>query len=242
MKKISLIAILLFLFGFAYAQASTLHYDSMLGTQLYYTANGSLHQMIDITYNQDTFKSPVGEFVMSSDSHTLKNLYCVEIDVMIYENTSYLYTLNSLDTITYGYEIAWLLNAYGNTVDTHEEGTAMNLAIWEILYGDYFSYDAGDTNDSLTTPEGKNIDALVQDYLGFYASMAVLTATEKTLLDSLGYRIADLKDTDYYDANPVWGEDIQDIIVQVSPVPEPGTFMLFSLGLLGLGAFGRRKP
>lgn len=92
---------------------------------------------------------------------------------------------------------------------------ALQLVIWEYLYDELFKYKRDSVN---------NLTNLYYDYFK--------TTLDKYLLsnesfDASGYSVVILSDS-------------QNLLVS-SPVPEPATFILFGVGLLGIGAVSRKR-
>jgi len=120
----------------------------------------------------------------------------------------------------------------------------------------YTGYTLGDAfNDGLTgsgiseVVSGFNFDPTAFTYTNFWLATlnftAVSAGTETLKIKGL---LTDFKGM-YYDngdINPFNDNSFDintetSIVINEAPVPEPSTFLLFSLGLLGLARFGRKR-
>lgn len=160
--------------------------------------------------------------------------FCVDLDTKLF------YGNNTVDEIvtTTSYNPAgglfaeWLMDSfsvqlgYRNTTFDNEDkwwnrqGAGLQLAIWEALYGDEFSYKT-DT-----------VEANVNNWYDFFISKLNAEQSKSggfTYTSSGKYAVVKLSDGN---------GDTQDLI---TVVPEPATMLLFGFGLLGIGALGRRK-
>jgi len=184
---------------------------------------------VGITYTQNaTSKSDdIGEFIISSDDPNIAPYgYCIEQDEGIWMDTTY-DVVGDLNDVTGAYiNAAWLVHTYKPQMTKDWQTAALQLAIWDLLD------DGG--------------DGLIDDISGIGPSYVQTYFTAiKTNYDD-NYNENDVLGKGYKMAELVWtsanGETIierQDILVRV--VPEPTSMLLFGFGLLGLGAFGRRK-
>ncbi|MBU1344825.1 MAG: thioester domain-containing protein [Proteobacteria bacterium] len=218
--KTSIFLVFLLLLGFSTAQAGTITYESLFGTVLHNNSDN-----IGYTF-EGTVKTPadVGEFQLTSIPEVIKTFgYCVDIETPIWQGYTYEYKLFDLADLHNGYQAAWLLNRWNNTIDEEEEAIALQLAIWEILYQDDFEYDDQTTSSDVDT---------------FYTTYISSFTNSYNPDDIAGLRFMG---ADLYIIDPDTQKivDAQNIIVQV--VPEPATMILFGLGLLGLGAVGRKQ-
>ena len=167
--------------------------------------------------------------------------YCIDPIVSI-DITDAAYSYQLLDPATYFIDnlvyAAWLMDNYwvqSYTEAGYAQMTAAQLAIWEVIFdwdptvetfdanSDDFSYTRGDTTDA--------VNSYFSEYLTALANSTDDTLSFSDLNDT--YAVGVLTDGD--------GNPVQTVLIK-SPIPEPGTAFLFSLGLLGLGAMGRRKP
>jgi len=128
------------------------------------------------------------------------------------------------------FSVEWLLDKYGRDIYSRKsatEGAALQLAIWETMYTDDFSYNATEIN---------SIDSSINGFYNEYINALGLANIDSSYVSTGNYVVvADLVGTDsqgqeYY---------AQDIIVNV--VPEPTTALLLGFGLLGLCGLGRRR-
>jgi|OpeIllAssembly_1097287.scaffolds.fasta_scaffold325091_1 hypothetical protein len=123
-----------------------------------------------------------------------------------------------------GARIAWLLNNYGTdewlSTDGNYRAAALQLAIWEVLYDPYGSYD-------ITGGTFKLLHASLNPPLVSYTN---------SYFAGLGDRRSEAI---WYDVNDPFGKG-QDY-GQPIPNPEPGTMILFGSGLVGLARIARRR-
>jgi len=136
--------------------------------------------------------------------------FCVDLNTGFGNGT---FTYEDVDSEENGAQLAWLFENFGLSTNTKTQDAALQLAIWDILYGDYVR-----TNDT-TTYANPDIYQQYEDYI------TALNETDDYTTKGL-YKIARI-------------DGKQDMILRV--VPEPATMMLFGFGLLGLGALGRKK-
>ncbi len=116
-------------------------------------------------------------------------------------------------------DAAWLMDKYLPNANSVEQRAGLQLAIWEALL------DTGiDIED-----EGSTV---FDEYTEYMRLFSIDQATDEyASFTGTGYSIVHFINN---------SADNQDMIVK-NPVPEPGTMMLFGIGLLGLTAMGRRK-
>ncbi len=190
----------------------------------------------NVTYNYDnaSVDSQAGEFGVTLygedwDTFFSTVAYCVDLDhfINVLDDDDPV-TLNpvTLGSSTYGsdnyLQSAWLMDTYsaGASGDSQQEA-GLQLAIWGAVYGDNFSFD--------NTTGDDDINSYYNDY---YSSLSDETWND-AMWSSLGYNYAV---TTYGD-----GIDAQELLVQLDPVPEPGTMLLLGMGIAGLGAAGRKR-
>jgi len=141
--------------------------------------------------------------------------FCLEADVFLDDTINY----EDLTLQAYGFgdtriaNIEALFSKYLGQTGSSEKDAAFQLALWEIVYDDDFSFEAGMFQAS-----------------GFGDSVALA----KTWLDSLGSGSFET----LWALRSLGEDDSQDLITWV---PEPGTLALLGAGLIGFGAFRRRN-
>jgi len=157
--------------------------------------------------------------------------YCVELEEHI--AIPEIYDFFELKPVAFrpnGLDAAWLMNEYayglGNepadaTVSAMDAKAALQLAIWDTIYGDRFTV-LGATSDAIET--------LYTDYIGSLA-----TAKENN-----GY------DTAFAANFSIAHKDqVQDLMVYQpngsGAVPEPGTIFLMGCGLISLGLIRKKS-
>ncbi len=148
--------------------------------------------------------------------------------------------VDSLNTETAARQAAWLYNEFATTfadVSTDlglSQRSALQIAIWNVLYDGDFSVDnsLGTGGSTYITGDTNGVTALAQGYLHDLSlvSAATLAGTDAVLLE-LTY------------TNPDTGKtaDAQDFIGPVKTVPEPGVALLLGTGLAAVTAFRSRK-
>lgn len=124
---------------------------------------------------------------------------------------------------------AWLMDSQLFSADTAEKQTGLQLAIWAALDYNDTSLDLSINALASSSKDiyGKSSYDYYEDYYDDYLGIK----GDTNLLDQIanGYVIVDFQN-----------DERQDMIIK-KPIPEPGTMLLFGLGLLSLSAFGRRK-
>jgi hypothetical protein len=170
MKRVlSVLIVFLFLIGFvSTAGATNIDINSL-----------NSWTIVNVTYkgtNEDVY---AGEFGLTIDGKASTG-YCVDFDAITWV-PSYGYTgitLTGLDAITKGAQAAWLMDTYEGL--GANSNAAVQLVIWELLYGDDFTYTAsgtvGDLYNTYYNALGSN------SYSGSDYSVALLDPKAQNLL------------------------------------------------------------
>jgi hypothetical protein len=125
-----------------------------------------------------------------------------------------------------GARIAWLINTYSNdawfAIDGNNKAAALQLAIWEVLYTPFGSYNIAGGDFRLV-------------WASLYPS---LVSYSNLYFSTLGSNTDEAFWYDNIDTNRSTGQDFA-----VDPVPEPASILLFGTGLLGAvrAAWRRRR-
>jgi hypothetical protein len=146
---------------------------------------------------------------------------------------------NALNTDTARQRAAWLYNEYASSfadVSTElgeSQRSALQIAIWNVLYDGDLSVAAIGGGTTYITGDTTGVTALAQTYLGALALSTTVATADATWLQ-LTY------------TNPAGGTiDAQDMIGPASasstPVPEPSAGLLLGMGAMSLAAFRSRK-
>jgi len=221
MKKLIIILAVLALMPVAAAQAAPVYF---MGTG--YGQNVSTHLYNGSSWiNRTGF---VGQLELSWTNSTVNEFigYCLTLNLTLLNPQDV--TVRALSELpdpvgnppyavaNAGDRIAWLLNNI--SVTSSLQGAALQVAIWEVLYDPFGSYNLSSVSPGNFWAEGAAATQAA-DYLRWMGS----SMSEAIWLDS-GYMSAQR------------GQDYG-----VSSVPEPGSMLMLGTGLIGLGMVVRRK-
>ena len=108
------------------------------------------------------------------------------------------------------------VKAHPTAVDTAAESTALQLAIWNVIYDSDNNVNSGafDVNYFTNIAYGATANALLTNSLSTVSNLSVYVLKSSTK---------------------------QDFLVTVSAVPEPSTYAMMALGLAGIGFVARRR-
>lgn len=139
-----------------------------------------------------------------------------------------------LNTELAGRRAAWLYNTYAATFTPSQltERTALQMAIWEVLYDttpDVIRLSPTSGRFAVSTPNA-DVAALATTYLADMLANSVAVS----ISDAAWIRIS-LK------GDPIYQDFIGPGVPVEEHVPEPGTAMLLGLGMAGFAAFRSRK-
>jgi len=237
------------------ATATTLHVDNS-----FYGVNN-----VDVTFNGNDITTSAAELRVYFDGNSGSFLpaFCVDLsDPLSVGVDNHVKSLQSPESYNpaNGLYTEWLMDSFSVQLGyknssiglvSSYQGAGLQLAIWETFYDLYaptppgastpynldyddtftsyagtgiFSYDRNPVIGGVNDEVNKWYDFFIQELVDEIDAGSLFTSTGKYIVAELTYNNIDKQD-----------------LMTVNPVPEPSTIMLFGLGLLGIGAIGRKK-
>ena len=148
----------------------------------------------------DNLKIPVGQLKVTHEN-TEYLAYCVDLNH--YVKSAYV-TEQDMNGINNGDLVAWLYGTYAQSVTSGVEAAALNVAIWEVLYENDATFDAG--TGYFTVSENQSVLEQANSLL------ASLVNLPSNYTPSNGIKV-------------LHGDGVQDVVV-----PEPTSMVLLCAG------------
>jgi len=181
------------------------------------TFNGTgLHSTVTIHADgvlADGKNVSAGQYLISYED-TDYTSYCVDID---HYASSGEVTELPIDALNNGDMVAFLFETYSQDVQGNLDAAALGVAIWEVVYETSDNFDVTDGYFSITG--NSDVAEAANDLLS-------------TLPDNYETQ---------WDMIVLHSQCIQDMIIPTSPIPEPATLTVLTLGALGLIIRRRRR-
>lgn len=175
------------------------------------------YQTIPLIVNTTTPESAIAGQITVNVGGTDLIAFCVDLFTNIGFAT-YNTTLGAPSGYGGGQRAAWIYENYNPGVNTDEAGAALQLALWDVIH------DGGDglgTGNVQLDPAGS---ASLRALAGAIVSASVgHSSNNATILYNVSFD----------------GVPAQTLITSVVPTPEPGTWVMVTVGLC-LAGFGRR--
>jgi len=149
-------------------------------------------------------------------SSTLYDFFCVDLTTMAIQNSPYEAMTLPVTVINNGERVAWMFLNLGPAAQSVLTGTALQLAIWDVVHDGGNGLSAGVFQATASI------------------SSAIIAQAESYISASVGQQATGAA---IYES--VLGPN--DRQLQIGQVPEPGTFVLLVSGLVLAGFGARRK-
>jgi hypothetical protein len=145
----------------------------------------------------------------------LFSFFCVDITTPAYYTPYEAVALPPASTINHGAQVAWLFTHFASSVNSVVTGTALQLAIWDVIY---------DGGDGLANGSLRGVGYLPNDILAqaasYISASAGMSASDAVIWQSV-----------------LGATDRQ---MQIGQVPEPSSLAMMATGL-GLAVIGLRR-
>ena len=195
---------------------------------------GGGYGVVNVNLNGQSYSNEAAIGIQLTHGGTTFESFCMEFDQIVYTGTTVDYTVSTYtnDAFSRLFAVAGFNSADSShdAVDTVDEKTALQLAVWEALYdGLGGSFSTG--KFAVTSSSSAAAMTLAQSYLSAAAALSANQYPPTTL-----YRYSSPQ---FQDQITTMGPTA--VAAGVSAVPEPETAFLWLGGLAGLAALRRRQ-